>query len=708
MSEETIAHLRAQLTEQVGHERAMTLIRLTQEHMDLVWRIGPGDPAARSHREEGLRAIEEAYGHFGPQDAMRGSVAVLFGVLLAAKNAAGDATERDRGRAIELIEESFTFPYVPPFQQATGRLLLGQLYVERAALPMQSPDAMMRVMTGGLPGIATIDLDRAADCFREVIKVSMNAEMTNTATTMLTFTELFRNLLGGIGPAAGGLDLGRMASTISSLQGLQANGFGMNLSGPGVAPGMNIIDLAKGLSRMDPLDRPVPIVLGPDSEEDVEVPPRPTLTVADADALRRELAELISGSSGSDDVRDVCDAVISLLRSAEPPPDTDDLVALATRVVHAAETALGTDHLLLCAALLLRSRRDGDSGWGSSGDGSDEADGSDGSDEAIDSDLEAAADELSIAARTVPRDQPDAVPLLLMLATLLPEGTFERLTEPFAEVSTAVRAVGAGALIVPRPAGLPWLDAQSGRLMAADETCHAGYVVVLGDSAQAVEDGKTVSCLASTAQLLEVSRREARPLTEDVVFVTNPRGDREAASVDALLLRRSFYPRSTGLGRLIEAADGAGTADQVRAALGASLLHLACGLTDGGALELADAAELDLAGLDPSEPDTPRGGLVILPPGVFLPTADLLLAAGFGGVIGWRHPVAKPTASLMLYLLHAELAEAGRGPAAAVREVGRWVRRPDPAALPRLLARSAERPESMREEDWSALIYRGR
>ena len=703
MSEETIAQLRAQLTAQVGHERAMTLIRIAQERMNLVWRLGPGNPATRPHVEEGLRAIEEAYGYFGPQDALRGSVAVLFGVLLAVKNAGGDGTERDRARAIELFEESFAFPGVPPFQRATGRLMLGQLYMERATRPMQSPDAMMRMMTGRLPSIPTTDLDRAADCFREVLKVSMNAEMTNTATTMLGITELFRDLLGGIGPAAGGLDLGRMASAISSLQGLQARGFGMNLSGPGVAPGMNIIDLARGLSKVDPLDRPVPHIRGPEPEEDVEAPPRPTLTV-DADAPRRELAELLSGSSTSDSVRDLCDAVISLLRSPEPPPWTDEFVALATRVVHGAETALGIDHLLLSAALLLRSRRDGDSGWGPSDDESDEA-----WDE-IDSDLEAAVDELSLAAHSVPRDQPDAVPLLLLLATLLPEGTFERLTEPFAEVSAAVRAIGAGALIVPRPAGLPWLDAQSGRLMAADAACHAGYVVVLGEdeSAQQVEGGKAVSCLASTAQLLDVSRRATRPLTEDVVFVANPRGDREAASVDALLLRRSFYPRSTGLGRLVEDAAGVGTADEVRAALGASLLHVACGLTEGGALELADSAELDLSGLDPSEPGAPRGGLVILPPGVFLPAADLLLAAGFGGVIGWRHPVAEPTASLMLYLLHLELAETGRGPAAAVREVGRWARRPDPAALPPLLARSAERPESLREEDWSALIYRGR
>lgn len=700
MPEETITHLRTQLAGQVGQERAMTLIRIAQEHMNLVSRIGPGDPAGKAHLDEGLRAVEEAYGYFGPQDAMRGPAAALFGVLLAMKNSLGAGTEHDRAHAIDLIEESITFPNVPPFQQAVAQLMLGHLYLERAMKPLQAPDAILGAMTGGLPGASTVELDRAADCFREVIKASSNAEMTNMATALLNVTDIFRGLLGGVGPASGGLDLGRMASAVSALQGMQAQGFGMNLSGPGVAPGMNIMDLANAMANMDPLDRPVPLIHGPEPEETVEAPSRPTLTV-DVDALRRELAQLLS-TSGT--VGDVYESLISLLRADEAPSWTDDFVALATRIVHDAEPVLGSDHLLLSAALLLRSQRDGDSGWGSA----DEDEGVDEPDDAIDSDLEAAADELSIAASSVVRDQPDAVPLLLLLATLLPAGTFERLTEPCAEVAAAVRAVGAGALIVPRPAGLPWLDAQSGRFMAADAACHASNVVVLGESAQGVEGDKAVSCLASAAQLLEISRRKARPLTEEVVFVANPRGDREAASVDALLLRRTFYPRSTGLGRLVENADGAGTVDQVRAALGASLLHVACGLTADDALELADSAELGLSELSMSELDAARGGLVILPPGVFLPAADLLLAAGFNGVVGWRHAVPEQTASLMLYVLHSELAETGRSPAAAVRAVGRWARRPDTAALPQLLARYAEQPELMGEEDWTALVYRGR
>jgi hypothetical protein len=682
--QETIEQLHARLAGQVGHERAMTLIRIAQEEMNLAVRIHPQNPGGRAHLEEALRAVEEAYGYFGPKDAMRGPVAVLYGVVLALKNAIGGGSEADRERAIELIEDSFTFPNVPPLQVATGRLMLGQLLVERAARPMQSPDAMLRAMTGGLPAVSTADLDRAADCFREVIKVSSNADMTSTATTMLSVTELFRDLLGGVGPRAGGLDLGRMASAVSALQGMQSKGFGMNLSGSGLTPGMNLLDLAKGLADMDPLDRPVPLVHGPEPEEDVVASPRPTLTV-DVEVLRRDLAELLSVSRD-----DVCTKVISVLRSADPAPWTDDLVALATRVVHAADPALGTDHLVLSAALLLRSRRDGDDGWG-------ETDG------APDSDLEAAVDELAAAARDVPREHADAVPLLLLLAALLPAGTLDRLTEPFAETSGAVRALSAGALIIAHPPGLPWLDAQTGRLMAADAACHAQSIVVLGDGADDLKGDKAVSWLASVAQLLELSRRAARPITEEVVFVTNPRGDRETTTVDALLLRRSFYPRSRGLGRLVENADGEATPDQVRAAAsGASLLHLACGLTAGGALELAESGELDVSEIEA------RGGLVILPPGAFLPAADALLAAGFTGVVGWRQAVPEQTASLMLYLLHAELAETGRSPAAAVREVRRWARRPDTSVLPRLLARYADSPELMREEDWSALVYRGR
>lgn len=681
MTDETITRLRADLAGKTGSERAMALMRLAQEHMNLFWRIGPGTPASRPHLDEGLTVIEEAYELFGPQDTMRGQVGLLYGVMFGWKNALGSGTERDRERAIELVEQSFTVGGVPPFQQATGRVMLGQLYMERATRPLQTQEMMMQAMTGGLPKASIDDLDRAADCFREVIKASMNAEMTNTATAMLSMCELFRDLLGGIGPGFGGMDLGRMSTALSTLQGMQAKGFGLNLAGPGIQPGMNLMDMTKTLINMDPLDRPVPVIHGPEPDQPFEATAPPPTVSVDVEALRRQLTELISVDGNG------YGSIISLLRTEQMPSWIDDAVSLATRVVHAAEPAVGTDHLLLAVALILRSRRDGDGGW-------DE-------DDAIDSDVEAAVESLLAAASTVPGEQPEATALLLQLAMMLPEGTIGCLSDSFAEVSTAVRALGAGALLFGPE--MPWLDAPSGRLMPPDAPCHAQHVVVFEDGAEDVEGDKAVTYLASTAQLLDVSRREPRSLTEKVVFVANPRGDRESATVDALLLRRSFYPSSTGLGRLVENTDGTGTADQVQAAFDSSLLQLGCGLGAGGVLELADGTELDLTTLG-----NVRGGLVILPPGVFLPAADRLLAAGCTGVIGWRRAVSAETAALMLFVLHTELAETGRNPAAAVRAVRGWAGHPDVDRLPVLLAGFARRAELLRDEDWSALVYRGR
>ena len=79
------------------------------------------------------------------------------------------------------------------------------------------------------------------------------------------------------------------------------------------------------------------------------------------------------------------------------------------------------------------------------------------------------------------------------------------------------------------------------------------------------------------------------------MFVANPRGDRRQASTDALLLRRSFYPRSTGLGGIVENVDGDGTPEEDLNRLDASMLHLGCGVTADGGLELAGPAVLERA-----------------------------------------------------------------------------------------------------------------
>ena len=136
--------------------------------------------------------------------------------------------------------------------------------------------------------------------------------------------------------------------------------------------------------------------------------------------------------------------------------------------------------------------------------------------------------------------------------------------------------------------------------------------------------------------------------------MANPRGDREPVSYETMMLRRTFYPRSTGLGRTVEDAAGAGTPEEVRNSLGASVLHLGCGVTPAGALELSGPAEL---GPDAIAATTvrPGGGLAILPPlpAGPAPLVDALLAAGFTAVVGWQRPVPERVAALMLFLLHA-------------------------------------------------------
>jgi hypothetical protein len=262
-------------------------------------------------------------------------------------------------------------------------------------------------------------------------------------------------------------------------------------------------------------------------------------------------------------------------------------------------------------------------------------------------------------------------------------------------------------VILPEPVGSLWWNARDSRL---ENTGTVGLsagperIVVVGDAPPPFVSDATVSCVASLGQLAELARRDVPAVvTGDAVFVVNPRGDREAAMVPAMLLRRTFYPGSTGLGRLIEDVGGAGTAEQVRARLGASLLHLDCGVTAEGALELADGTELSLESL------TEVGaGLAILPPGCFLPLADRLVQAGFSGVVGWGREVTEEVAAVLVYVLHSELADGGRTPAEAVAEVRRWIAAPDPSVLPTLLAGHADKLANLSADGGAVMIYRGR
>ena len=322
---------------------------------------------------------------------------------------------------------------------------------------------------------------------------------------------------------------------------------------------------------------------------------------------------------------DLFAAVGSLLASNASLPTietVDEMVGLAASIA-SVEDATGTDHFLLAVALYLRSCVDEGGGWGDDDPGSD---------------VHAAAESLLTAIRTLPVDQADVLPVVYRLAALLDErlpsedrvrtGLAERLDD----VTAALRTTGAGALAYPQPGGVLSLDGSSGRLqfVASGEPLPPRMLVV-GEEPLPL-DGSVVSSVASGAQVVALARRTRPSVTANPVFLANPRGDREQATFDALLLRRAFYPRSVGLGRLVEDIEGAGTPDEVLAHLDASVLHLGCGIDSSGALELAGPAELtpqDIAAH--ADEGRAAGGVAILPPirEGFPGLADALLTAGF-------------------------------------------------------------------------------
>jgi hypothetical protein len=340
--------------------------------------------------------------------------------------------------------------------------------------------------------------------------------------------------------------------------------------------------------------------------------------------------------------------------------------------------------------LHLRDRRDA-GGWGEGDQGAADAD--------------VAVPSLLAAADTMLADDPDGIPALLFLATFMPDDTMDMVAARLAGLSAVLRTVGSKALVFPDPADALRWNSVTDRFEPVGADGMPDAVVVVGqDPPTAGEDDLIVSYVASLAQLVDLSGRPVRPVTERPVFLSNPRGDREWASVEAMLVRRTSYPCSRGLGQLIENADGRGTPEEVRAAvLDASLLHVGCGISASGALELADGTELSF-----TEIVGVQGGLAVLPPGHFLPLADDLLAAGFTGVIGWRRPVSEVTAALAMFVLHIELADRGRPPAEAVQEVRRWFRQPDRAMLPRLLAGRADQLDHLDKAEWMSLVLRGR
>jgi hypothetical protein len=696
MTDDSLEVLRANLARHTKKARTRPLVELGQALADRYWRVGPRSPEGGPYLDEAIEVTDEAYGHLEPGEFLRGQVAGRLGWLIGFRHMMHGSPESDRERGIDLLEEALTFPQQPQIIQSCVRFTLGQLLLSRVTRTMQSGDFAMRAMRAGLSREEMATADRAVACFREILDgPASSAEITSLARTMLGVAEAAQTLAGGLGGGPGGLDLGRMMQALAALQNAQQQA-AARPAGVGLGRMPNFFDFdADTIANADPLERPVAVVDG--TRPDAPTPPRPRPQAAPrvpAATLRKALLDKLPGP---DDLA----GVLAMLDEGATPPgvDTvDELVALGSSLVEAPGAA-GTDHLLLAVALHLRGVVDDGGGWGDGG-----AD-----------DVRAEGDSLLAAAGALAAAPADTVAVAFRLATLLDErlpgrDIRTRLGEGFATVTEALRTVGADGLVYPASGEMLLLSSATGRISyAASGSGLPARVLVAG--AGPIPGEPTVSYVGSGAQVLELAGRTRLPLTGSAVFVTNPRHDRKQATFDAMALRRTFYPRSTGLGETAENVDGAGTPDEVRTRLNASMLHLGCGVSVEGGLELAGPDVLGPAEIAAGTP-AEVGGLAVLPPTATGAAAltEALLASRFVGVIGFREPVPDLIASLMYFLLHAHLVDEGRDPASAVKAVRSWMADPHrkpPDHLPAWCEAMAADPDMDDPAYWGPLIHSG-
>ncbi|MEU4222385.1 hypothetical protein [Actinoplanes sp. NPDC026623] len=669
-----IRALRDQVALHTGAARARPLVELGQALLDRYWRAGPGSPAGGPDLDEAITVLGEAYDLLGTDSPLYGQLAGQLGWLHGIRHTAHGGPAGDRETGIRLLEVALSRPQQPAMMLGVARFVLGQLLLARQAPAMGAPGLAVRIMNGG-PADGAADLDRAVVLFREIIDgPRISAELTETAATMLVVAEAMQAMFGGAG---GRMDLGKLAAAMTAIQDFQARTRTPG-AGLGVMPGAVDVSL---IPDAGPAGRPVAVVDGP--------VPAPASLPRQRRAAERPTGDAVLRAALDALLTEPVPTALRALLDADPadPALVDDLVAIGSVLAESA-AARPADHLAFAAGLYLRGASDA-------------------------ADRGRAAESLGRATENASAESPEFLAAALRLATLLDRSdpalrAVPALGERFAAVAEAMRKAGADALVLTTAEETLVLSPE-GRLGLRDAAAPLPPRVLMVGAGD-LEDDCVVSYLRSGAQAVELARRGRRPAGE-AVFVANPRRDRDAATMDAIALRRAFYPRSTGFGLTVDGVDGRGTPDEVAAHLDAPVLHLGCGITADGALELADLAELPIERVA-APAGGEAGGVVVLPPD---PTGtpaliDALLARGAVDVIAFREPVPDRVASLVYFLLHAGLVDGCLDPAAAVDAVRRWMR--DPAReLPDLLP--AAHRASARDTDladprfWRPLVCHG-
>ncbi|MGX7826039.1 hypothetical protein ACTG9Q_13190 [Actinokineospora sp. 24-640] len=467
MLDDQIAGLRAELAGLRGAVRLEPLIRLAKALAERSMRNRPGTPAAIPDLSSAIEVMDEAHGLVAATDPANASASGVLGYLLGLR-ATQTGDERDRERAIILLDGAVDAPHLPVAFVAVARIVLGTQYLTRAMAPMARLVSMspMDMFAARASGGSTADLDRAERHLHAARAAgSADGAVNEFIDAILTMCKTMRVLLGG---GLGGMDFTELTRAFTTMRDLQQRA-GPSAGIPGTVGMPDLLSLARTdiFATLDPLTLPVPVVEGRVTEAEAPVVPQPDpVAPVEAGGLRRKLRELLI--PGTDD-GEAWEAMAALLLPDAPVlavADVDEAVALATSVLDHADGAdpdgagPAWDWFLLAVSLHLRDRVDGGGG-----------------------DRAAGAEALLGAARKVPMGHPAALVVLRSLGAFLDR---ERPMAALAQTASGFTGRFDAVLAAQPGAG----EAERAQLHALRCLCRAAWAVAeLGRAAEALPDG---------------------------------------------------------------------------------------------------------------------------------------------------------------------------------------------------------------------------